>query len=498
MSANPLSKLTLTAFALVASLPALAADCEHLRQTSTDGMTVTETGHRAAGAPDSRLRSDAGLPAHCRLAAVLAPTSDSSIEMELWLPDDWNGKFLAVGNGGWAGSIGFSAMAAGLRAGYAVASNDTGHQGGSAAFAVGHPEKVVDFAWRAMHEMAVRSKHLVEAYYSQSPRLSYYQGCSSGGRQGMMEAQRFPEDFDAIIAGAPVYNVLALNASQFHSMKALLDDRALALPPEKVTLLHDAVLEACEAHDGVEDGFLNDPLACGFEPKSLQCASGGGESCLTPDQVRSVEDVYAGVRAQDGELLYPGHAKGFELGWRIPDEDGEPSALQTDATRYIAYEDPSWDWHDFDLERDLALARDKAGFLEALDANLSAFKARGGKILFYHGWNDPGPAPSNTIDYYERVLAELGPDQSDWMRLFMMPGMGHCSGGIGPDRADFLGAMEAWVEDGIAPERIEASRIRDGRVEMTRPLCPYPEVAVYASDGDPNTAASFECGDPGR
>ncbi|MDX1561851.1 MAG: tannase/feruloyl esterase family alpha/beta hydrolase, partial [Gammaproteobacteria bacterium] len=419
------------------------------------------------------------------------------------LPDDWNGKFLALGNGGWAGSISFAAMAGGLARGYAVASNDTGHKGGSAAFAVGHPEKVVDFAWRAMHEMAVHSKALIETFYETPPARSYYEGCSTGGRQGLIAAQRFPADFDALVIGAPVNNQLALNATQFHNMKTLIENRERALPADKVELLHEAVLAACEVNDGVEDGFLNDPLACDFEPASLACGasdhaqrSGGVDEsmCLTPAQVDAVESVYAGVFAADGTQLYPGHAKGFELGWRIPAEGSEPTALQTDATRYLVYQgDPDWDWRDFELERDLALAREAAGTIEALDTDLSEFAARGGKILMYHGWNDPGPSPLNSIDYYDGVLATMGADQDDWLRLFMLPGVGHCRGGIGPDQADFLGALKRWVEHDEAPDRIVASRIENGETDMTRPLCPFPQVAAWDGRGDPNDAASFVC-----
>ena len=384
-------------------------------------------------------------------------------------------------------------MAIGLQSGYAVASNDTGHIGGSAEFAVGHPEKVIDFAWRAMHEMTIHSKTLVERFYERPPKLSYYQGCSTGGRQGMMSAQRFPDDFDAIIAGAPVYNQLALNAVQFHNMKTLIENRSLALSEEKVQLLHDSILASCEANDGVADGFLNNPLSCSFEPESLRCEGSGSTSCLTESELTAVHSVFNGTYASNGELLYPGHAKGFELGWRIPAANTEPSPLQTDATQYVAYEDPDWDWREFGLERDLALTRSKAGFIEALDADLSEFKARGGRILFYHGWNDPGPSPVNTINYYNQVLATVGGEGEDWMRLFMMPGMGHCRGGIGPDQADFLGAMEAWVENGTTPQRITASRIREGRVDMTRPLCAYPEVATWDGQGNPYDAASYSC-----
>ena len=325
-----------------------------------------------------------------------------------------------MGNGGWAGTISFSAMATGLAAGYAVASNDTGHRGGNAAFAVGNRDKVVDFAWRAMHEMTLISKAIIETYYQRAPRLSYYQGCSTGGRQGMKEAQLYPADFDAIIAGAPVNNQLTLNATQLDSMVRFLEDPDLALRPEKVELLHNAVLAACEANDGVEDGFLNDPLACDFEPKSLQCPNRRDTAaCLTRDELSSVERVYAGVYSDDGELLYPGHAKGFELGWRIPAAGSEPTALQTDATRYLVYENADWDWREFDLERDLGLALDKAGFIEALQTDLSEFKARGGKILFYHGWNDPGPSPNNTIAYYNARTRASGCDCS-WCRAWVI------------------------------------------------------------------------------
>ena len=486
-------ELAIVFVGLFVSVPSLATTCHELGSLSLDTATITAAEARLASELEQNFGPALSLPAHCRVALMLSPSDDSAIGTELWLPDKWNGKFLALGNGGWAGSISFSAMALGLQSGYAVASNDTGHKGGSAAFAVGHPEKVVDFAYRAMHEMVLHSKELIERYYERPPRLSYYQGCSTGGRQGMMSAQRYPEDFDAIIAGAPVNNQLALNATQLHNTKMLIESRALALPREKVQLLHSAVLEACEVNDGVEDGFLNNPLACDFDPASLQCGGADMASCLTADQVTAVKRVYEGVYARDGQQLYPGYAKGFEMGWRIPAEGAEPAALATDATRYVAYEDPDWNWREFDLERDLALVREKAGFIEALETDLSEFKKRGGKILFYHGWNDPGPSPMNTINYYNDVLQTVGDDNGDWMRLYLMPGMGHCRGGVGPDQADFLGAMEVWREAGTAPERITASRIREGRVDMTRPLCAFPEVARWDGKGNPDDAASYTC-----
>jgi feruloyl esterase len=470
-----------------------AMTCEELGSVRIETVTITTIELRQAGALESNFGPQRSLPAHCRVAAVLAPSSDSHVEMELWLPENWNGKFLAVGNGGWAGSISFPAMAIGLQSGYAVASNDTGHKGGDGSFALGHPEKVVDFAWRAMHEMARHSKTLVQAYYEQPARLSYYQGCSTGGRQGLMSAQRFPADFDAIVIGAPVNNVLALNASQFNSMKRLIENRDMALSPAKVEMLHEAVLAACEADDGVSDGFLNNPLACGFNPQALACTDGDNAACLTPAETEAVLHAWNGTFSAAGEQLYPGHARGFELGWRVPEADSVPASLQTDATRYLVYEDPEWDWREFEIERDLQLAREKAGYIEAVETDLSEFKAMGGKLIIYHGWNDPGPSPLNSINYVNGVAQALGGAQEDWLRLYMMPGMGHCAGGIGPDQADFLGAMEAWVEEGMAPGIITAARIREGRVDMTRPLCPYPAVAQWDGKGNPDDAASYSC-----
>lgn len=496
MTLNTKILLSLSLFAL--SGPVLASTCEDIKTLLLTNVTVTDAELVSAGDYTPRGRgATVTLPSYCRIATVLSPSSDSHIEMEIWLPDaSWNGKFLAVGNGGWAGSISFGAMATGLRAGYAVASNDTGHKGGSAAFALGHPEKVVDFGYRAMHEMAILSKAIIRVYYERGPELSYYNGCSTGGRQGLMEAQRYPRDFDAIIAGAPVYNQTELHASQLYKMISIIENESLFLPKDKVQLLSEAVLAACEVTDGVEDGFLNNPLACGFDPESLLCEGTGTSACLTPGQVESVRIAYAPVTTSTGDQVYPGHAMGFELGWRMPAPGSIPPALPGDTFRYIAHQDPDWEWQTFDLDADTRLALERAEAIAAVDLDLSEFKARGGKLLLYHGWNDPGPSPLNTINYYSGVLETMGPDQSNWLRLFMMPGMGHCRGGIGPDQADFLSTLELWRESNIVPEQITSSRIRDGRVDMTRPLCPYPEVATWSGEGSTNDAANFACKRP--
>jgi feruloyl esterase len=386
-----------------------------------------------------------------------------------------------------------------LRRGYATASNDTGHKVGSASFAVGHPEKLIDFGYRAMHEMAVQSKAIIQAHYRRAPQLSYYQGCSTGGRQGLMEAQRYPEDFDAIIAGAPVYNQIHLNISQVAAQVGMLKNPAQLVPPNKVTILANAVLGACDANDGVKDNIVSNPRACRFDPASLQCKNGAdGADCLTAAQVQNAKSAYEPIRTSNGEIVYPGRSYGFESGWRIPSPGAPLNPLFADMPRYISRQDANWDVMTINLEKDLASALENAGFIEANDPDLAKFKARGGKLLLYHGWADPGPAPENTINYYDAVVKKLGGQQDAWMRLFLMPGVGHCGGGVGPDQADFLGALERWREGGAAPAEIIATRNagRGGQPAMSRPLCPFPQVAKYKGTGNTSDAASFTCSAP--
>jgi feruloyl esterase len=477
--------LTVLAVSLLSSL-AQAAPCEQLRTLARPNTTITAAQVVPAAPP-------AALPTHCRVAATLRPSPDSHILVEVWMPvENWNGKFQAVGNGGWAGTLPRAAMAEALKAGYATASTDTGHQGaeGGAAFALGHPEQVTDFAYRAVHEMTVMAKAVIAAYYERPARLSYFNGCSTGGRQGMMEAQRFPDDYDGIVAGAPVYNMLHLSASQLARQVETLKDPARRLPPEKITLLADAVVNACDARDGLRDGLLADPERCSFDARSLACKGGDGPACLTSSQVETVTRAYSTVRTRTGEPVYPGSARGFEPGLRMPDA---PLELHFSPFRYIGRQDARWDPMSFDLEADLALALKHGGAIEATDPNLARFKARGGKLLLYHGWADPGPAPANTLAYTRAVEQTLGGRQDDWMRVFMMPGVGHCRGGRGPDQADFVAALDRWREAGTAPDRIEAARVTDGRVEMTRPLCPYPQIARHTGSGSTNDAANFVC-----
>jgi feruloyl esterase len=471
--------------------------CEGLKSMSVPNTTITASEYVAAGQQRNARGAQVGeVPAHCRVSAILKPSADSHIEMELWMPvENWNGKFLAVGNGGWAGNIETGAMAAGLARGYATASNDTGHKGGSASFAVGHPEKLIDFGYRAMHEMAIQSKAIIEAFYSRAPRLSYYQGCSTGGRQGLMEAQRYPADFDAIIAGAPVHNMVHLNIQSVARQVDLLREPSSVIPENKMTMFAQAVVAACDQNDGVKDGIISNPQLCKFDPQTLVCKAGDAADCLTPAQVASAKKAYASVKTKSGQTVYPGSSPGFESGYRMPTQGTPLNPLFADMPRYIGRQDPNWDSSTFDLDTDLALAMKNAAYVEATDPNLAKFKARGGKLLLYHGWADPGPAPQNTINYVSAVTDHFGgTKQDDWMRLFLMPGMGHCRGGIGPDQADFLGAIEAWREKGEAPASIVASRPANaGRTAMTRPLCPHPQVAKYIGTGSTDDAKNFVC-----
>jgi feruloyl esterase len=432
--------------------------------------------------------------------------------MEMWLPpaDKWNGKFEAIGNGGWAGSIQALAGAGGatppivaaLKAGYATSGNDTGHQEGNGQFTLGHPEKVKDFAYRAMHEMTVQSKTLIKAFYDQSPRLSYYNGCSTGGRQGLMEAQRYPDDFDAILAGAPANDHLYLHAGDMWRMTTIYKDPEGFIPQAKQDMLAKAVMKTCDALDGVTDNLITNPMACKFDPAVLQCKSGDSPDCLTPKQVATAKTIYAAARTSKGELIFPGYAPGGELTYNImrgAPPVGAPAGgppvpgdLQLGTYRYLAHQDPNWDWKTFNIDTDTALAKKMGGEIDAVDTDMSKFKARGGKLLMYHGWSDPAIPPEHSVVFYNDVLKKMGKDQSNWYELFMVPGMGHCSGGNGPNQIDWMGTLETWREKGETPKQI-IGKGKVGDAPMSRPLCPHPQVATYKGSGDTNDAANFVC-----
>ena len=445
------------------------------------------------------------LPGFCRVAATLKPSSDSDIKIEVWLPSSgWNGKFEGVGNGGWAGSISYGALAQGLRRGYAAASTDTGHQAdvSSAAWALGHPEKVVDYAYRSEHEMTVKAKAIIQAFYGDVPRYSYWSGCSGGGKQGLAEAQRYPADYDGIIAGASANDMVHLHAAWIRIAQVVHKKEESYIPPEKYSLVHNAVLEACDATDGVKDGLLEDPMRCHFDPRILACKSGDGPGCLSAAQVEAAQQIFTPTtNPRTKQVMMSPLLPGSEVAWGVlagPLANGAPatreSSVADNTFKYVIFKDPKWDFRTLNFDKDIEFAeKTDNGLNAANDPNLQPFFGRNGKLLMYHGWSDQVVPPENSVKYYDSVKKTAGAKADDSIRLFMVPGMTHCGGGPGPNTFDSLTAIEQWVEKGKAPEQMIASHSADGKVDRTRPLCPYPQVAKYKGSGSIDEAANFTC-----
>jgi feruloyl esterase len=471
-----------------------AAGCESLAGLSVPNMTITASETISTGA----FRELTLLPPFCRVAATLKPSSDSDIKIEVWLPaSNWNGKFQGVGNGGLAGSINYAAMGQALRRGYATSSTDTGHIGNTTRDLLGHPEKVIDFGYRAIHEMTVKAKVIVDAFYGNGPRYSYFDGCSTGGRQGFKEAQRFAADYDGIIAGAPAADGTHIAVGRMWIASATLKDPASLIPRNKYLMIHQAVVGACDAIDGLKDGLIDDPRRCMFDFKSLECKAGDGPSCLTPAQADAAKKILSpATNPRTGAEIFPGLEPGSEMGWALQAGGPRPEGNSLDRLTHLVFKNSDWDWQTFNFDTDVALA-EKAdnGVGDAVDPNLKEFASRGGKLLVYHGWSDQSIAPQATIQYYNSVLKAMGgaTETSSWIRLFMVPGMGHCGGGEGPNAFNAMSALEEWVEKGKAPDRIIASHSTAGQVDRTRPLCPYPEVARYTGNGSIDDAANFVC-----
>src|ERR1700677_3834822 len=488
------------------SWPLLAApSCETLANLALPHATVTLA--QAVGAGQLTLPTGAvptfpgfpapnfgNLPAICRVAATLKPTSDSDIKVEVWMPaSSWNGKLESVGNGAWAGSISYRDLAIAVTAGYAAASTDTGPTETTAAFVVGHPEKLIDFAYRAVHEMTLASKAITAAYYGKNPARAYFNGCSTGGRQALTEAQRYPNDYDGIIAGAAANYPSHLQGAQVWTTE-ITNQSDGYIPPAKYQLIHKAVLEACDALDGVKDRVLEDPRRCHFDPQALLCKGSDAATCLTPAQVEVARKIYAGP----GASIFPGLERGSELGWATL-SGPKPMALADETYQYLVFHDPNWDYLKFDAARDIAVADKEVGpIMDAIDPNLKPFFKHGGKLLMYNGWADPGIPPENSVNYFTSVEDKLGGKSKadDSIRLFMVPGMGHCAGGDGTDDFDKIGTLATWVESNQAPDHIPAAHKTKGVVDRTRPLCPYPQTAHYKGLGSTEDAANFVCAAP--
>jgi feruloyl esterase len=437
------------------------------------------------------------IPAHCRVKMVFTPTKESQINAELWLPaEGWNGRFLAVGNGGWAGSIqGYGDMRMALRRGYATAGTDTGHSqadGPNGMFALGKQEKLIDFAYRAIHELAAKSKTLINQFYGKAAQYSYFKGCSTGGRQGVMAAQRYPEDFDGIIAGALANRHIHMHVAQ--SYQHIFNNRN----PEYANsyqytadLINRSVLQQC---DVLKDGFINEPRQCKFDFNDIKCSPQAGdssfsESCLWEHQTIETTEYYGeGLKTSDGKVVFPGQALGSPIP-RLPFDFQAPTAFLFDTIRILGFQDPNYNWRSFQLDRDLPMIDARVGFVDATNPDLSAFEQHGGKLLMYHGWMDTGITPWNTVQYYESVVQEMQPTQDD-VRLFMVPGMGHCTGGPGPYQFELLTKLENWREHNQVPAEIPASNPDSG---LSRPLCAWPQTAAYDGSGDIKQASNWAC-----
>ncbi|WP_263383605.1 tannase/feruloyl esterase family alpha/beta hydrolase [Granulicella arctica] len=473
-----------------------AESCDGLSQLTSSTVSITLTKVLGAGSftPAGTTNTFQNLPAFCRVAVELRPTQDSDIRIEVWLPTaSWNGKYIAVGSGGWGGSLSYGDMAEALRRGYATSATDDGHSGPSASFVVGHPEKLIDFAYRAEHEMAVEAKALIHAFYGRDPRYSLWDGCSGGGREGLLQASRYPEEFDGIIAGDPAD--IRRNSWALELAAQTIKDPEANIPPTKYPMIHQAVLDACDAKDGLKDGLIEAPESCHVDFKRLQCKAADSPDCLTARQVQTAQMITSPVATKTGKVLFPRVEPGTELRWSRIAGGPQPADLFLDEFRYVVYQDPSWDWRSFDLERDSAKAHAIDKDVDELSPDLTAFAKHGGKLLLYHGWADQQVAPGFSVDFYKAVLdASGGPEQtSNWVRLFMAPGMAHCSGGEGPDTFDKISAMEQWVEQGMAPAQIVAAHQTGGKIDRTRPLCPYPQIAHYNGTGNIDASSNFSC-----
>jgi feruloyl esterase len=439
------------------------------------------------------------LPAFCRVTGTIKP----AVRFEVWLPmADWNGKFQGTGNGGYNGAIVYTALAGGLLKHFATANTDMGHVAtipDPASWALHHPQLVVDQGYRAQHETALKAKAIVAAFYGKHPSRSYFVGCSSGGWEALTEAHRYPHDYDGIIAGAPASEVVHLHAGQIWGYIA-----AQKIDADKIPMISAAVIAKCDARDGIQDGLISDPLGCNFKPAELACTGGRDpKTCLTPTEVKALEQIYAGAHYASGAQVYPGWPRGMEFALAQA-RSARVAALGAGTFRDMVYDDPQWDFHTINYDRDVNAADAKIGaVMNDGSTDLAEFRRSGGKLILWHGWSDPLISPLHTIAYYGKLAAYLAPkgtDQdtavkqvSDFARLFLAPGVTHCGRGPGPDTFDSVGALDAWVEHGTAPDSMIAAHKSAGKVDRTRPLCAYPHKAVYNGKGDSDDAASFNC-----
>jgi feruloyl esterase len=518
--------------AIFASTPASAATsiadeaCSSLAHGTRFGTsTVIAAEYVTSGSftgADGSKQSD--LPAFCRILAISTPRPSSRIISEVWLPaaDRWNGKILGLGNGGAAGRIQTAALADSLRRGFAAATTDMGsYPAGTTGvgfnFGDGRPEAVRDWAYRSTHEMTILAKAAVTRYYGKPATRAYFTGCSTGGHQGLMEALKYPEDYDGIIVGAPAHNRTHLHI-RFAALRQLGLNPAASLSGAPLRLWTNEILRSCAGKDGGAPGdkFLSNPLLCRASPRTLQCRVGqASDQCLREEQVRALEQIYDGTRnRRTGELIYYGDVRGAEEQIQLVYGD-QPLARNFDITHWVLPPERAKD--SFDFDRDMAALDARFPDINAMSPDLSRFAAAGGKIIFFHGWQDGLISPLDTLDYFRRASAR-GKSKADFARLYMVPGLAHCFGGSGPNafgqqpgvrsggsaEDDLLAALDRWSVQGIAPAALVAARYDGGgSLKLTsvpspatialRPICPFPMVATYDGRGEVTKASSFKC-----
>jgi len=505
---------SITLFTILGLAPAhitLAATCESLTSLPIPRTTITLAQSVPAGAftlptgaaapfPGAPAPNFTNLPAFCRISATAAPSSDSEIKIEVWMPiSGWNGRFRGTGNGGLGGNLSFGGLATAMQGGFAVAGENTGHENGS-SYALSHPEKIVDFGDRAAHEMTLTAKAAIAAFYGSAPKYSYMDECGGGSIAALKEAQKYPADYEGMVVGGFAAHLTHHTFAQMWIWQATHQDPASVIPPEKFPAIHNAALAACDAKDGVEDGVIDNPTTCKFDPVVIECKGADSNACLTTAQVEAARKLYAGPRnPRTGEQIYSPLYPGSELGWGQL-TGPTPIFIASDFFKYFVFKDPDWDYktRPVNFDSDVALA-DKAENqpVNAIDPDLKKFVARGGKMMLSGGWNDAGVPPLEVVNYYNDVVKTIGDKAAmSAIRLYMVPGMGHCGGGEGTDHFDLFPALQQWVEHKQAPGRIIASRIENGKEVRTRPLCAYPEIATYKGSGGTDDAANFTCKKP--
>jgi feruloyl esterase len=516
------SMLVAAGAALFTAAPAGAADCAALKYVTLADTTITSAEPVTSGTftpPGQRARPIENLPAFCAVKGVIAPTPKSVIQFEAWLPQsDWNGKLHVVGNGGLAGTISYPAMASALREGFATASTDTGHTASEPVTWLEDKERLIDYSYRGLHLTTVNAKELARAFYTQPPKYAYYSGCSTGGKQGLMEAQRYPADFDGILAGDAANFWTHQMASEVWN-GVVTSSAETNLSKEKLQLVQDRAIAMCDKLDGAADGLISDPMRCTFDPAVLMCSGPDGPNCLTAAQVAAVKKVYSGPQnPHTGKTIYPGFYPGGEMGWAngvVINRTTTSGVSSNDFWAYALFHSPKWPFRTFDFASDIERAdKELAPITNATDADLSKFRGLGHKLVYYHGAADPLIPAQNGVNYFDSVVtAEKSLDKTEaYFRAFLVPGLYHCSGGPGPTAFGTAGdpppsqndadhnifrSLERWVENGGAPEKVIATRFVDSDpkkgVAFQRPLCPYPQVAMYKGSGDMNDAANFSC-----